>query len=96
MTEREGGPARQGGVRPARQPTAVELDHAATRSMISSRSRVCCSTRHPLLRIQVAGHAHASSARICLTWLPASVISCSRSVPRCRSRPYVSSTGSGM
>ena len=29
-------------------------------------------------------------------WATASTISCSRRAPRCRSRPHVSSTGSGM
>ena len=42
-----------------------------------------------------AGQAHSSRSRICCTWLPASVISCSRRAPRRRSRPHVSSTGSG-
>jgi hypothetical protein len=49
-----------------------------------------------LLRASNAvGQILSSSARICWTWLTISMISCSRRAPRCRSRPQVSSTGSG-
>jgi hypothetical protein len=45
-----------------------------------------------------AGQAHSSRSRICWicwTWRPASVISCSRRTPRCRSLAHVSPAGSG-
>ena len=42
-----------------------------------------------------AGQTQSSRSRICWSWLPISVSSCSRRAPRCRSRAQVSSTGSG-
>jgi hypothetical protein len=46
--------------------------------------------------VTTAGHTHSSRSRICWISLPASVVSCSGRVPRCRSRPHVSSVGSGI
>ena len=48
---------------------------------------MCVTGRVAALSAGRGGHTHSSKSRICWIWPPASVISCSRRVPRCRAAP---------
>jgi peroxiredoxin len=67
-------------------------EHQQHPELAANQSKIavgCCAVS------RAAGRTQSSRSRICWTWLPISVISCSRRAPRCRNRAKVSSTGSG-